>query len=182
MPRLHEKYKTEIVPKLKEQLGITNTLATPRMLKVVLNVGVGRHTKEQAFVDNVEKTLTKITGQRPVKTKAKKSIASFKVREGQIIGVKVTLRGQRMYDFIEKLVTISFPRIRDFRGISSKLVDKQGNMTIGFKEHIAFPEIKVDEIDNVHGLEICLDSTAHDRETGLALFTLLGFPFKPEEK
>lgn len=180
--RLQEKYKKEILPALKEEFGIKNTLAAPRLRKVVLNVGVGRQSKEQAFIDNAEKSLTKITGQKPVKTKARKSISSFKLREGQVIGLKVTLRGQRMYDFLEKLVTISFPRIRDFRGISDKLVDRQGNMTIGFKEHIAFPEIKVDEIDNVHGLEICIDTTAENREIGLALFKRLGFPFKTEEK
>lgn len=180
--RLQERYKKEILPSLQQEFGIKNVLATPRMVKVVLNVGVGRQTKEQAFIDNVEKTLTRITGQKPVKTKARKSIASFKVREGQIIGLKVTLRGQRMYDFVEKLVSVSFPRIRDFRGISDKMVDKQGNMTIGFKEHTAFPEVKHEEIDNVHGLEICIDTTAKNRETGLALFRQLGFPFKTEEK
>ncbi len=180
--RLQERYKKEILPSLQKEFGIKNILATPKLQKVVLNVGVGRQTKEQAFIDNVEKTLTKITGQKPVKTKARKSIASFKVREGQIIGLKVTLRGQRMYDFLEKLVSVSFPRIRDFRGISDKMVDKQGNMTIGFKEHTAFPEVRVEEIDNVHGLEICIDTTAKNRETGLALFKQLGFPFKTEEK
>ncbi|NTW22815.1 50S ribosomal protein L5 [Candidatus Falkowbacteria bacterium] len=180
--RLQERYKKEILPSLQKEFGIKNILATPRLVKVVLNVGVGRQTKEQAFVDNVEKTLTRITGQKPVKTKARKSIASFKVREGQIIGLKVTLRGQRMYDFLEKLVSVSFPRIRDFRGISDKMVDKQGNMTIGFKEHTAFPEVRAEDIDNVHGLEICIDTTAENRETGLALFRALGFPFKTEEK
>jgi len=180
--RLQERYKKEILPNLQKEFGIKNVLATPSMVKVVLNVGVGRQTKEQAFIDNVEKTLTRITGQRPVKTKARKSIASFKVREGQIIGLKVTLRGQRMYDFVEKLVSVSFPRIRDFRGISDKMIDKQGNLTIGFKEHTAFPEVKAEEIDNVHGLEICINTTAKNRETGLALFKQLGFPFKIEEK
>ncbi|NTU98608.1 50S ribosomal protein L5 [Candidatus Falkowbacteria bacterium] len=180
--RLQERYKKEILPALQQEFGIKNVLATPRLVKVVLNVGVGRHTKEQAYIDAVEQNLIKITGQKPVRTKARKSISSFKVREGQIIGLKVTLRGQRMYDFVEKLVTVSFPRIRDFRGISDKIVDKQGNMTIGFKEHTSFPEIKVDDLENVHGLEICIDTTAKNRETGLALFKKIGFPFKTEEK
>lgn len=180
--RLQEKYKKEILPALKDKFSLKNTMETPKLVKAVLNVGVGRNSKEQAYIDNVVKSLTNITGQQPVKTKAKKSISSFKVREGMIIGVKVTLRDQRMYDFIEKLINVSFPRIRDFRGISESLIDNKGNMTIGLKEHTAFPEIRVEDIDNVHGMEICINTTAKNREQGLELFKLLGFPFKKEEK
>lgn len=180
MMRLQEKYKKEVAPALKEKFAFTNVMQIPRMTQVVLNVGIGRHTKEQAYADNVVKTLTAITGQKPVLTKAKKSIASFKVREGQVIGVKVSLRGARMYDFIEKLVNVSFPRMKDFRGISDKMIDRTGNLTIGVKEHTAFPEIKADDIDNVHGLEICISTTATERESGLELFRLLGFPFKKD--
>jgi large subunit ribosomal protein L5 len=180
MMRLQEKYKKEIAGALKEKFSYKNVMEIPKMTQVVLNVGIGRHTKEQAYVDNVVRTLTSITGQKPVLTKAKKSISSFKVREGQVIGVKVSLRGARMYDFIEKLVNVSFPRIKDFRGISDKMMDRTGNLTIGFKEHSAFPEIKVDDLENVHGLEICISTTATNRESGLELFRLLGFPFKKD--
>lgn len=180
MVKLQEKYKTEVVPALKAKFNFKNVMQIPKITHVVLNVGVGRQTKDQAFVDNVEQTLLKITGQKPVRTKAKKSIASFKVREGQIIGLKVTLRGQRMNDFLEKLLNVSFPRMRDFRGISDKMIDRTGNITIGFKDHTSFPEIRADDIDNVHGLEICISTTATNRETGLELFRLLGFPFKQD--
>ncbi|KKR31960.1 MAG: 50S ribosomal protein L5 [Candidatus Falkowbacteria bacterium GW2011_GWF2_39_8] len=180
MMRLQEKYKKEVLPALEKKFNFTNVLETPKITKLVINVGVGRQSKEQAFIESVEKNLMKISGQKPVKTKAKKSISSFKVREGMIIGVKVTLRGQRMYDFIEKLINVSFPRIRDFRGISDKIIDNKGNMTIGFKEHTAFPEIKVDEMDNVHGMELCISTTATNKEQGLELFKMLGFPFKKE--
>jgi large subunit ribosomal protein L5 len=178
--RLLEKYKKEIVPKLKEKLGINNLLALPKIKKVVVNVGVGRFTKDKAHIDNVIESLTNITGQKPVLCAAKKSISAFKVREGNIVGVKVTLRGQRMYDFIERLVNITFPRIRDFRGISDKIIDRQGNLAIGLKEHLAFPEIKIDEISKQHGLEVCISTTAKNREAGLELFRLLGFPFKKD--
>ncbi|PIR13481.1 50S ribosomal protein L5 [Candidatus Falkowbacteria bacterium CG11_big_fil_rev_8_21_14_0_20_39_10] len=176
--RLKELYKKEIVPKMKEKFGYKNDLAVPRLIKVTVNVGFGRQAKEKQFITNVEKSLVKITGQKPVLTKAKKSISSFKVREGMIIGAMATLRGQRMYDFTEKLVNISFPRVRDFRGINEKSVDKAGNLSVGFKEHLAFPEIKADDVENIHGLEICLSTTAKTQEEGAELFKLMGFPFK----
>jgi large subunit ribosomal protein L5 len=176
--RLKEKYTKEIIPKLKEKFGYKNNLAVPKLEKVVVNVGFGRHAKEKAYIDNVLDALARITGQKPVLTKAKKSISSFKIREGMTIGAKVTLRGQRMYDFVEKLIHISFPRVRDFRGISEKSVDPSGNLTVGFREHLAFPEIKVDEVENIFGLEVCLVTTANRREEGLELFRQLGFPFK----
>lgn len=180
MKSLQEKYKSEIVPALREKFSYKNIMQVPKITQVVLNVGTGRHTKDQSYTDNVVESLTRITGQKPVKTKARKSISAFKLREGQVIGVKVTLRGKRMYDFMEKLVNVSFPRIRDFRGISEKHIDAQGNMTVGFKEHVAFPEIKTEDIENVHGLEICFTTTATDKASGLELFRLLGFPFKQE--
>jgi large subunit ribosomal protein L5 len=179
---LKEKYNKEIVPKLKEQFSYTNNLLVPKIKKVVINVGFGRHSKEKDYIANIEKTLIAISGQKPVYTKAKKSISSFKIREGMIIGAMVTLRGKRMYDFLDKLINVSFPRVRDFRGISEKSVDKQGNLSIGFKENTAFPEVRVDDINNIHGLEVIIDSSAENKAEGLELFRLAGFPFKKEEK
>ena len=176
-----ESYKKEIVPKLKEKFGYQNGLEAPRLVKVTLNVGFGRQAKEKQYIDKVVDGLTRITGQRPILTKAKKSVSAFKIRQGMVIGSAVTLRGGRMYDFMEKLINISFPRVRDFRGISEKVVDRTGNMTIGFREHLSFPEIKADEVENVFGLEVCLTTTANSREEGLELFRLMGFPFKKEE-
>lgn len=178
--RLKELYKKEIVPKLKEKFGFKNILEIPRYKKVVVNVGFGRHSKEKDYIDNVVNTLTMISGQKPVLNKAKKAISSFKIREGMIIGAKVTIRGGRMYDFIEKLINITFPRVRDFRGISEKNVDKEGNMTIGFKENIAFPEIKAEEIEKIHGLEVSILTSAKSREEALELYKLTGFPFKKD--
>lgn len=173
-------YTKEIVPKLKGQFGVKNTLAVPRLEKVVINVGLSKGLKDAAFIDAAESTLTRITGQKPVKTKAKKSISNFKIRQGMVIGMMVTLRGKRMYDFVEKLISITLPRVRDFRGISPKHVDKNGNLNLGIREHLAFPEIKADEIDRLHGLEIALVTNARNRERGLALFEALGFPFIKE--
>jgi len=178
--KLKEKYQKEIAPKLKDKFGYSNVMAVPRLIKVVINAGVGRNAKDKAFIDGVVSSLERISGQKPVLTKAKQSISAFKTRKGMVIGVAVTLRGQRMFDFVEKLVKITFPRVRDFRGISLGQVDRCGNLAVGFKEHIAFPEIKADEADNIHGLEVCLATTAKTREQGLELFKLLGFPFKQE--
>jgi len=165
---------------MKEKFGYTNILAVPRLSKVVINVGVGRSSKEKAFIDNVVSSLSRISGQKPVLTKAKKSISAFKIRQGMIVGVMVTLRNKRMDDFVQKLVQITFPRIRDFRGISQKQVDRQGNLTVGLREHLAFGEIKADEVDSIHGAEISISTTAKTRQEGLELFKLLGFPFKHE--
>ncbi|MEI7620634.1 MAG: 50S ribosomal protein L5 [Candidatus Falkowbacteria bacterium] len=176
--RLKEKYQKEILPALKKDLGIKNNFLAPKIEKVVLNVGFGKHTKEKEYAANVAKTLNRITGQKSVFTKSKKSVAAFKIREGMVIGAMVTLRGERMYDFIERLVNITFPRVRDFRGISDTIIDRDGNMTIGFKEHLPFPEIKQEDIDNIHGLEITIVTSTQDRAAALELFRLLGFPFK----
>jgi large subunit ribosomal protein L5 len=175
---LKEQYQKEIAPKLQENLGLKNKHLIPQIEKVSINVGFGRQAKEKEFVANVEKTLSKISGQKSVFTKAKKSISSFKIREGMVIGAKVTLRGKRMYDFVEKLIKITFPRVRDFRGISEKTVDNQGNLTVGIKEVSSFVEIKEEDNMLTHGLEISISTNAKNREQGLELFKLLGFPFK----
>lgn len=167
---------------MEEKFGFTNRMLVPRLTKVVLNVGFGHHLKEKEFMASVEKGLAKIAGQKSVFTAAKKSISAFKIRVGLTIGAKVTLRGQQMYDFTDKLVNITFPRVRDFRGISEKSVDSNGNLTVGFKDQTAFPEILVEETDNVYGLEVCLATNAKNREEGLELFRLLGFPFKKDSK
>lgn len=180
--RLKEKYQKEIAPALKEQFSYKNLALVPRMQKVVINVGFGKQAKEKEKIATIENVVTKISGQKPMMTKAKKSISAFKVREGMIVGCAVTLRGERMYDFIEKLVNISFPRVRDFRGISDKGIDRNGNMTVGFKDYSCFPELSAADIDNVHGLEVCLNTNARTREEGLALFTAIGFPFKKNVK
>lgn len=180
--RLKEKYQKEIVPALKEQFSFNNNMLVPRLNKVVINVGCGRQAKDKEFLANVENGLAKMSGQKPVFTLAKKSVSAFKIREGMTIGAKVTLRGPRMYDFVEKLVNITFPRVRDFRGLNTKSIDSKGNMTLGFKDQSAFPEMTVEDTDNPFGLEICLDTSAKTKEEGQALFTLMGFPFKKEDK
>lgn len=180
--RLKEKYKKEIAPKMMEKFAYSNISEIPKIEKVVLNVGMGRHSKEKLYIDNVVKSLTAISGQKPVLTKAKKAIASFKVREGMVVGACVTMRGDRMYEFLEKLVNVTFPRVRDFRGIMEKNVDRSGNLNIGFKEHTAFPEIRADQVDNIFGLEVNIACTAKNREEGLEMFKLFGFPFKQADK
>lgn len=176
--RFYKKYKEEVVPKLKEELGIKNVMAVPKIEKVVINVGINSRNTDSNLLENVENSLTRITGQKPIRTKAKKAISAFKVKENMIVGMAVTIRRERMYDFLDKLVNVSLPRIRDFRGISEKSVDKQGNLTLGFKENIVFPEIKSDEIDRIHGLQVTITTNAGTKEKGLVLFKLLGFPFK----
>jgi large subunit ribosomal protein L5 len=175
--KLQEKYKKELVPKLKEELGIKNNLSVPKMLKVVINVGFGSKNKEAKFIENVEKSLRRISGQKPIATKAKKSISNFKLREGTIIGMKVTLRGGKMYQFVEKLINITLPRVRDFRGIRTSTVDSYGNLNIGFKENLAFPEINTDELESMHGLEVTIATNAKDKDNGYKLFEIMGFPF-----
>ncbi len=182
MNTLYKKYKHDMVPALQKELGLKNPLQVPKITKVTINAGVGRFIKEAGFIDNVEKTLSRITGQKPVRTRAKKAISNFKIRQGQEIGVMVTLRGPRMYDFLEKLVNVTFPRVRDFRGLSDKSFDRQGNFAIGFRENVAFPEVKIEEIEKMHGLEIVINTTAQKKETGMALLSKLGFPFAKSQK
>lgn len=174
---LYKKYKKEVVPALQKELNLKNLMQVPAVTKVVVNAGIGRFVKEPHFIENVEKTLATITGQKPVRTKAKKAISNFKIREGMDIGVMVTLRGKKMYHFLEKMINVTFPRIRDFRGIPDQGFDKNGNYTIGFKENVAFPEIKSGDVDKIHGLQIIINTTADSKERGKALLTKLGFPF-----
>ena len=176
--RLNKKYQTEIVPKLMAQFGYKNKMAVPKIAKVSVNVGINSKNTDSGFMAAVENTLIRITGQKPIKTKAKKAISAFKVRENMVVGMKVTLRGQRMYDFLDKLINISIPRIRDWRGLSGRTVDQQGNLNLGFREHNVFPEIRTDEIERIHGLEISVSTTAKNQAEGLALFELLGFVFQ----
>lgn len=175
---LKERYTKDIVPMLQKELGIENRMAVPKVTKVVLSVGLSQGVKDPKVLEVIEATLRRISGQRPVKTKAKKSIASFKIREGMTVGMMVTLRGPRMWEFLDKLTQVTFPRIRDFRGISSKVIDAQGNLSVGFKEHLAFPEIRSDEVERLHGIQITVTTTAGSRVNGERLFKALGFPFQ----
>jgi len=176
--RLHEIYKKEIVPQLMEKLGLKNPMAVPRIKKITLNMGVGETTQDKKILDNAVADLTKIAGQKPVVTKAKKSIATFKVRKGYPVGCMVTLRGQRMYEFLDRLVTIAIPRIRDFRGISNRAFDGRGSYSLGVKEQIIFPEIEYDKIDALRGLNISITTTAKTDDEARALLTAFRFPFK----
>ncbi|MBP7134580.1 50S ribosomal protein L5 [Patescibacteria group bacterium] len=178
MITLQEHYRTEVMPMLKKELSITNTHATPKVTKVIISVGLSRAIKDPKLMETIEDTLIRITGQKPVKTKAKKSIASFKIREGMIVGMMVTLRGPRMWDFLSKFTRTTLPRIRDFRGISSSVVDEHGNASIGFRENLSFPEIRPDEVERVHGLQVTITTTAGTKVAGLALLKGLGFPFQ----
>ena len=181
MQKLQEKFQKEIGPALCSQFGRTNAHETPKIVKVTINAGLGKG-KDAKFADVVADTIRRITGQEPVKTKAKKSIAGFKVREGMVVGVMVTLRGQHMWDFLTKLTNIAFARIRDFRGIPESAVDSQGNFNFGFTEHIAFPEIPPDEVESLHGLQVTITTTARNHEEGVALLKALGFPFATKQK
>ena len=175
--RLKAKYKTECVPALMEKFKYTSVMQVPHLEKVVINVGVGDATQNSKFLDDAVADLTIITGQKPVVTKAKKSIATFKLREGQAIGCKVTLRGTRMYEFLDKLFNISLPRVRDFRGVSKNAFDGKGNYTLGVKEQLIFPEIDFDKIGKIRGMDIVMVTTANTDEEGDALLELLGMPF-----
>jgi len=172
-------FKEEIAPKLKEELKLKNVNAVPKISKITLNVGLGTYLQKNGkdYAPVVE-NITKISGQKPVLTKARKSISNFKIREGQVIGVKVTLRGSRMYDFLNKLVNITLPRVRDFRGISAKAFDKKGTYSLGMKEHIVFPEINPDDVLNLHGVEIIISTTAKNEKDTFALLKAYNFPFK----
>lgn len=174
---LKQQYTEQIVPMLIKELDLKNANQVPKITKVTINSGLSAK-RDAKFIETITDTLTKISGQQPVVTKARLSIAGFKVREGMPVGAMVTLRGQRMWDFLDKLVNVTFPRVRDFRGIAEGIVDESGNINIGFKEHIAFPEVEADAIDSLHGLQVTVTTTAEDRAAGLKLFKALGFPFK----
>ncbi|MCD6109176.1 50S ribosomal protein L5 [bacterium] len=176
---LKERYQKEILPALQKELGIKNVNAVPKITKVVVNAGLGSaYTAGTKDFTEFTENFKAITGQAPVIRKAKKAISNFKLREGLPNGVMVTLRGARMYDFLNKLINIVFPRIRDFRGISRKAFDGHGNYSVGIKEHTVFPEINPDDLVKIHGLQVCINTTAKDNEEGMALLTAFGFPFK----
>lgn len=171
-------YKEEVLPKLKEELGYKNIHAVPTITSITLNIGLGSGAKDAKLIETAERTLTRISGQKPVSTKARKSISGFKIREGNVVGMKVTLRGKRMWDFLEKLIKVSLPRVRDFRGLSANAFDGQGNYSIGLKEHMAFPEIRSDEIELVHGLQVTIATSATNDKDSKSLLTHLGLPLK----
>ncbi len=177
MARLKEKYLNEVVPGLQEQFKYTNVMAIPKLDKVVVNIGLGEAVQNPKALDAALNDLTLITGQKPVVTRAKKSIAGFKLREGMPVGVKVTLRGDRMYEFVDRLLSVALPRVRDFRGVSPKSFDGRGNYSLGLKEQLIFPEIEYDKIDKLRGMEIVFATTAKTDEEGRALLKLLGMPF-----
>ncbi len=178
MNSLQKKFNEEIRKKLQQDLGIKNTMAVPRLSKIVVNMGVKDVLADKKNLEKAEKTLAQITGQKPGVTKAKKSIASFKLRKGEKIGLVVTLRGKRMYDFFEKLTNVVLPRLRDFRGVKRESLDGKGNYTLGFPEQTVFPEIDPSKIDKIQGLEITIVSSAKDNKEGLALLSALGMPFQ----
>ncbi|MDP2631925.1 MAG: 50S ribosomal protein L5 [Candidatus Uhrbacteria bacterium] len=181
MSELKKQFQTSIAPALKEELGRKSLLNTPTITKVTINSRLSSK-KDPKFIETILDTLGRISGQKPVETKARQSIAGFKVREGLVVGAMVTLRGERMWDFVSKLVNVVFPRIRDFRGIPETAIDSAGNFNYGFREHIAFPEISVDAIEKIHGLQVTITTSAENKEEGLALFKSLKFPFKKNEK
>ena len=179
IPRLKERYRSELVPQLKDQLGLGNVMQVPRVVKVVVNMGVGEAIKDGKLLEGAVKDLEIITGQKPLVTKARKSIAGFKLREGQEIGAKVTLRGDRMWEFLDRLLTLTLPRIRDFRGLETQM-DGRGNYTFGLTEQLVFPEIDYDQVSKVRGMHITVVTTAQDDDEARALLKALGFPFKTE--
>jgi large subunit ribosomal protein L5 len=176
--RLKQIYNEKLVPELKAKLGLKNTMQVPRILKITVNMGVGEAVADKKVMDAATADMAKITGQKPAVTKAKKSVATFKVRDGQAIGCKVTLRGDRMYEFLDRLVSIAIPRIRDFRGISTRSFDGRGNYSLGVKEQIIFPEIQYDQIDQIRGMDITISTSARDDKHGRALLEAFNFPFR----
>lgn len=177
MPRLKDKYKNEVVKAMMQKFGYKNVMEVPRLEKVVINMGVGEATHNSKAMDAAVSDLATITGQRPVITRAKKSIAAFKVRQGMTVGCKVTLRGDRMYEFIDKLFNVALPRVRDFRGVSPRSFDGRGNYSLGVREQLIFPEIEYDKIDKVRGMDIIFVTTAKTDEEARELLRLLGMPF-----
>ena len=178
MANLREKYNKELRPALKEELGIENIMAVPKITKIVINMGVGEAANDKKHLESALQNLTVIAGQKPVVTKARQSVASFKIREDWPLGCKVTLRGNKMYDFIERLIIIAIPRERDFRGLNPKSFDQQGNYNFAIKEQIIFPEINYDNIDNIRGMDVCINTTASSQDHAKALLRAFNFPFK----
>jgi large subunit ribosomal protein L5 len=177
--RLKEKFQKEIAPALAKELGLENPMAVPRLHKVVVNMGVGEATQNSKMMDPLVRDVGEITGQKPVVTKAKKSIAAFKVREGMPIGAMVTLRGDRMYEFMDRLINIALPRVRDFRGVSTKSFDGRGNYTLGLRDQLIFPEIDYAKVDKLKGMNVTIVTTARDDNQALALLKHMGMPFRP---
>ena len=177
IPRLLKLYRESIAPELTKDLNLTNILAAPKIEKIVINVGLGEALVNSKALEHCIKDISLITGQKPITTKAKSSIAQFKIREGMAIGVATTLRGQRMYEFLDRLINLSLPRVRDFRGLTNKSFDGNGNYTLGIKEQVIFPEIDYNSIDKIRSLQITLVTTAKNNESGIKLLTSFGFPF-----
>ena len=178
MARLEEFYREKVVPQLKKDLGIENPMQIPKITKITVNMGVGEAVADRKVMDAAVADLTKITGQKPLVCKSRKSIASFKLRQDLPIGCKVTLRGERMYEFLDRLISIAIPRIRDFRGVSARSFDGRGNYSLGVKEQIIFPEIQYDQIDQLRGMDITITTTASDNKQGRALLEAFNFPFR----
>ena len=178
VPRLKVRFREEVLPRLRQELGYANAMEVPRLQKVVINMGVGDALKDARMLEAATQDLAVITGQRPVVTKARKSIAGFKLREGMSIGAKVTLRGDRMWEFVDRLITVAIPRIRDFRGLSRRSFDGHGNYTLGLTEQLIFPEVDYDKVVKVRGMDITVATTARTDDEGRALLIALGFPFE----
>ena len=178
MPRLKDRYRKEIVPALMEEFGYRNVMEVPHLKKIVVNIGMGEALQDVKALDAATRDIATITGQKPIITRAKKSIAGFKLREGNPIGVKVTLRGNRMYDFLDRMCNVALPRRRDFRGISPDSFDGRGNYTLGFKEQLVWPEVDYDSIDKIRGMEVTIVTTARTDEEGRRLLQLFGMPFR----
>ncbi len=181
-PRLKERYLTDVRDRLKDELGLANVMEVPRLEKIVINMGVGRATQQASLIEGAQRDLEVITGQKPIVTRAKKSIAGFKLREGQAIGVKATLRGDRAWEFFDRLLSLAIPRIRDFRGLSPRSFDGHGNYTFGVTEQLIFPEIDYDKIDTTRGMDITIVTTARTNEEGRAFLAAFGFPFRQETR
>jgi len=178
MARLQQYYRDKVVPQLRKDLGVANVMEVPKIVKITVNMGVGEAVADKKVIEAAAGDLAKITGQKPVLCQARKSIASFKVREGLAIGCKVTLRGERMYEFLDRLISVAMPRIRDFRGVSPRSFDGRGNYNMGVKEQIIFPEIQYDQIDQIRGMDITITTTAKDDKEGRALLEAFQFPFR----
>jgi len=178
MARLQEKYENELKGQIQQKLGLNNVMQVPRITKITLNMGVGEAVADKKVLENAMADMERISGQKPIRTLARKSVAGFKIRDGYPIGCKVTLRRERMYEFLDRLVNIAIPRIRDFRGLNPKSFDRQGNYSLGVSEQIIFPEISYDEIDAIRGLDITISTSAENAEQGRALLEAFNFPFK----
>jgi large subunit ribosomal protein L5 len=181
MSRLQTQYREKVVPELMQKFGYKTVMQVPRLAKITLNMGVGEAVNDKKNIDAAVADLTRIAGQKPVVTKARKAIANFKIRQGLAIGTSVTLRGTRMYEFLDRLVTIAFPRVRDFRGVSGRAFDGRGNYNVGLKEQIIFPEIEYDKIDAIRGMDIAINTTARNDDEARALLTAFRFPFRVDQ-